>query len=227
MGTRHLHNLSLKSVCFVVPRGENFRVGPLHDLLSISDSMPSWTCRWQTAPKWRITEKFPSSLSWFPLLALLLLSITMEFSCVSSVLDCETDSVFLYKLALKLSPRQDLSSLFSFFFFYSLRSVAGGSKVSILQRENGYSSGDPTSCSGNVYLHSAAGSSNPEDPYLHNHFQKGWEAQNASRGVPRQEKHEGSRATTAPSHRSGKQETLEDPNKFVSHEPSSFSQLSM
>ncbi|CAK9204844.1 unnamed protein product [Sphagnum troendelagicum] len=34
-------------------------------------------------------------------------------------------------------------------------------------------------------------------------------------------------ATKAPSHRSGKQETLEDPNKFVSHEPSSFSQLSM
>jgi hypothetical protein len=62
---------------------------------------------------------------------------------------------------------------------------------------------------------------------LHNHFQKGWEAQNASRGVPRQEKHEGSRATKAPSHRSFKQETLEDPNKFVSHEPSSFSQLSM
>ncbi len=152
----------------------------MHDLLSISDSMPSWTCRWQTAPKWGITEKFPSSLSWFPLRALLLLSIAMEFSFVSSVLDCETNSVFLYKLDLKLSPRQDLSSLFSFFaffffffFFYSLRSVAGGSMVSTLQIENGYSSGDPTSCSGNVHLHGAAGSSNPEDPYLHNHFQKG------------------------------------------------------
>jgi hypothetical protein len=138
-----------------VRRGENFRLGSLHDLLSISDSMPSWTCQSQTGPKGRITEKIPSSLSWFPLRALLLLSTAMKFSCVFSVLDCETNSVFLYKLALKLSPRQDLSSLFSFFafffffffFFYSLRSVAGGSKVSILQRENGYSSGDPTSCS--------------------------------------------------------------------------------
>ncbi len=95
MGAQHLHNLRLKSVCFVVPRGENFRIGSLHDLLSISDSMPSWTCQSQTASKWRIKEKFPSSLSWFPLRALFLLSTAMEFSCVSFVLDCETNSISL------------------------------------------------------------------------------------------------------------------------------------
>ncbi|CAK9864741.1 unnamed protein product [Sphagnum jensenii] len=138
---------------------------------------------------------------------------------------------FLYKLALNLSPRQEPSSLFSFFafffFFYSLRSVAGGSKVSILQRENGYQVETPQAVpvtSTYTVLQDPPILKTPTCTITSKKDEKHKMRAVEYHGKRNMKVRERPRPL---SHGSGNQETLEDANKLVSHEPSSFSQLSM